>query len=144
MLNLMKISWPASLTYRVCHLWPASLIRKLFLLLLLLPTSLTGFQLQFMMMTVRMKIHLCLLMFLQLHQHQYFLNGSVQHVELVHSDFCGPLSSASFSGFKYFLTFIDDYSICTWVYFLKLKIEVTCSWPTRPLLKNNLVIKLLS
>ena len=33
------------------------------------------------MMTVRMKIHLCLLMFLQLHQHQYFLDGSVQHVK---------------------------------------------------------------
>ena len=28
-----------------------------------------------------MKIHLCLLMFLQLHQHQYFLDGSVQHVK---------------------------------------------------------------
>ena len=33
------------------------------------------------MMTVRMKIHLHLLMFLQLHQHQYFLDGSVQHVK---------------------------------------------------------------
>ena len=29
-----------------------------------------------------------------------------------------------FSGFKYFLTFIDDYFRCTWVYFLKLKSEV--------------------
>ena len=28
-----------------------------------------------------MKIHLCLLMFLKLHQHQYFLDGSVQHVK---------------------------------------------------------------
>ena len=35
-------------------------------------------------------------------------------LELVHSDLCGPLPSASFSGFKYFLTFIDDYSRCTW------------------------------
>ena len=31
-------------------------------------------------------------------------------LELVHSDLCGPLPFASFSGFKYFLTFIDDYS----------------------------------
>ena len=44
-------------------------------------------------------------------------------LELVHSDLCGPLPSASFSGFKYFLTFINDYSICIWVYFLKLKSE---------------------
>ena len=45
-------------------------------------------------------------------------------LELVHSDLCGPLPSASFFGFKYFLTFIDDYSRRTWVYFLKLKSEV--------------------
>ena len=32
------------------------------------------------MMTVRMKIHLRLIMFLQLHQHQHFLDGSVPHV----------------------------------------------------------------
>ena len=80
-LNLMKISWTASLTWWVCHLWPASLIRRLCLLLLLLLASLIGFQLQFLIMTVRMKIHLHLLMFLQLHQHQYFLDGSVQHVK---------------------------------------------------------------
>ena len=70
-----------SLTWRVCHLWPASLFRRLCLLLLLLPNFFKGFQLQFLMMTVRMKIHLRLLMFLKLHQHQYFLYGSVQHVK---------------------------------------------------------------
>jgi transposase InsO family protein len=37
---------------------------------------------------------------------------------------CGPLSSPSFSGCKYFLTFIDDFSRRTWVYFLKLKRKV--------------------
>jgi hypothetical protein len=45
-------------------------------------------------------------------------------LQLVHSDLCGPLSSPSFSRCKYFLTFIDDFSRCTWVYFLKLKSEV--------------------
>ena len=33
------------------------------------------------MMIVSMKIHLYLLMFLQLHQHQCLLDGSVQHVK---------------------------------------------------------------
>ena len=33
------------------------------------------------MMTVRMKIHLHLPMFLKLHQHQYFLDESVQHLK---------------------------------------------------------------
>ena len=45
-------------------------------------------------------------------------------LQLVHSDLCGPLLAVPFSGFKYFLTFIDDYSRRTWVYFLKLKSEV--------------------
>jgi hypothetical protein len=45
-------------------------------------------------------------------------------LQLVHNDLCGPLSSPSFSGCKYFLTFIDDFSRCTLVYFLKLKSEV--------------------
>ena len=45
-------------------------------------------------------------------------------MELMHSDLCGPLPSASFFGFKYFWTFIDDYTRCTWVYFLKIKSEL--------------------
>jgi transposase InsO family protein len=45
-------------------------------------------------------------------------------LQLVQSDLCGPLSSPSFSGCNYFLTFIDDFSRRTWVYLLKLKTEV--------------------
>jgi hypothetical protein len=45
-------------------------------------------------------------------------------LHIVHSDLCGPLSYPSFSGCKYFLTFIDDFSRHPWVYFLKLKSEV--------------------
>jgi transposase InsO family protein len=45
-------------------------------------------------------------------------------LQLVQSDLCGPLSSPSFYGCKYFLTFIDDFSRRTWVYFLKLKSKV--------------------
>ena len=42
----------------------------------------------------------------------------------MHSDLCCPLPVVFFSGYKYFLTFIDDFSRRTWVYFLKLKSEV--------------------
>ena len=45
-------------------------------------------------------------------------------LELLHGDLCGPLPVLSFSCYKYFLTFIDDFSRHTWVYFLKLKSEV--------------------
>jgi hypothetical protein len=46
------------------------------------------------------------------------------HLQLVHSDLCGSLSSPYFSRCKCFLTFIDEFSRCTWVYLLKLKSEV--------------------
>jgi transposase InsO family protein len=45
-------------------------------------------------------------------------------LELVHSDVCGPMPSTSLSGYVYYVSFIDDYSCKTWVYFLKSKDEV--------------------
>ena len=42
-------------------------------------------------------------------------------LELIHSDVCGPMSSTSLSGFEYYITFIDDYSRKTQMYFLKAK-----------------------
>ena len=46
-----------------------------------------------------------------------------QPLEIMHSDICGPMQTTSIRGCKYFLTFIDDYSIKTWVYFLKHKYD---------------------
>ena len=37
---------------------------------------------------------------------------------------CGPMSTVSLSGHEYYVTFIDDYSMKTWIYFLKAKGEV--------------------
>ena len=45
-------------------------------------------------------------------------------LDLVHSDVCGPMSVQSFRGYSYCVTFIDDYSRKTWIYFLKAKSEV--------------------
>jgi hypothetical protein len=49
---------------------------------------------------------------------------SQRKLELVHSDVCGPMSVESMGGQKYFVTFIDDYSRCCTVYFLRHKSEV--------------------
>ena len=43
---------------------------------------------------------------------------------MVHSDITGPFPHPSINKAKYVLTFIDDFSRYTWVYFLKLKFEV--------------------
>ena len=45
-------------------------------------------------------------------------------LELIHSDVYGPMPSISLSGYEYYVTFINDYSRNTWIYFLKNKIEV--------------------
>ena len=45
-------------------------------------------------------------------------------LELVHSDVCGPMQTASFGGAKYFVTFIDDYSRYVKIYPLKSKDQV--------------------
>jgi hypothetical protein len=45
-------------------------------------------------------------------------------LELIHLDVCGPMPSTSLSGYVYYVSFIDDYSSKTWVYFLKSKDEV--------------------
>ena len=44
--------------------------------------------------------------------------------ELVHSDVWGPASIDSFDGYRFYVTFIDDFSRSTFVYLLKLKSEV--------------------
>ena len=46
-----------------------------------------------------------------------------QPLELIHADICGPITPESFSGKRYLISFIDDYSRKTWAYFLKEKSE---------------------
>jgi transposase InsO family protein len=45
-------------------------------------------------------------------------------LELIHSDVCVPMPSSSIRGYVYYVSFIDDYSRKTWIYFLKSKDEV--------------------
>jgi hypothetical protein len=45
-------------------------------------------------------------------------------LDLVHSDVCGPMTTSTLSGARYFVTFIDDHSRKVWVYPLKTKDQV--------------------
>jgi hypothetical protein len=46
--------------------------------------------------------------------------------DIVHSDVWGISLVISHARYKYFVTFIDDFSRYTWVYFLQSKSEVFC------------------
>lgn len=45
-------------------------------------------------------------------------------LDLIHSDVCGLMSTTSLNGYEYYVTFIDDFSRKTWIYFMKNKDEV--------------------
>ena len=45
-------------------------------------------------------------------------------LEIIHFDVCGLMSSSSLSGYIYYVSFIDDFSRKTQIYFLKKKDEV--------------------
>jgi hypothetical protein len=47
-----------------------------------------------------------------------------QIFELVHSDVWGPAPITSYNNFRYYVTFIDDFSRNTWVYLLTSNDEV--------------------
>lgn len=50
------------------------------------------------------------------------LKMSVKHVlNVVHSDICGPIEVPTYSGNRYFITFVDEYSRMLWLYLIKLK-----------------------
>ena len=49
---------------------------------------------------------------------------STRKLQCVHSNVCGPMPIESIEGKKYFVSFIDDYSRCCRVYFMRHKSEV--------------------
>jgi transposase InsO family protein len=45
-------------------------------------------------------------------------------LDLIHSDVCGPMSSASLTSSLYYVVFIDDFSRKSWIFFMKTKGQV--------------------
>jgi hypothetical protein len=62
-------------------------------------------------------------------------------LDLVHSNVCGPMSQMSLSGHEYCVSFIDDYSRKTWIYFLKAKGEVFDRFQEFKALVENQTVK---
>ena len=58
-------------------------------------------------------------------------------LEIVYSGICGPMHTSSIGGCNYSLTFIDDYSTKTWVYFFKHKSKAfSCFQQFKALVEN--------
>ena len=48
-------------------------------------------------------------------------NRVTRILDLIHYDVCGPMSYVSLSGFEHYVTFIDDFSGKSWIFFMKTK-----------------------
>lgn len=51
-------------------------------------------------------------------------SSNTSHLLFIHYDMLGLAPIASLFGYRYFVTFINDYSKVTWIYVLKSKHEV--------------------
>ncbi|GJT03757.1 retrovirus-related pol polyprotein from transposon TNT 1-94 [Tanacetum coccineum] len=49
--------------------------------------------------------------------------NSKKRLHMLHMDLCGPMQVASINGKRYILVIVDDYSLYTWVHFLRTKDE---------------------
>lgn len=58
------------------------------------------------------------------------VNKNLHPFAIVHSDVWGPSPTSSLFGYRFFVTFIDDYSHCMWVYLMKFKDEVDSILPS--------------
>jgi hypothetical protein len=59
-------------------------------------------------------------------------------LDFIHSDVCGPMSSTSLASNLYYVTFINDSSKKTWIYYMKTKDEVLSKFQEfRALVENQ-------
>ena len=56
-------------------------------------------------------------------QYNYSTRVSTSPLELIHTDVWGPALPSS-EGFKYYVSFIDDYNRYCWIYLIKHKSDV--------------------
>ena len=65
--------------------------------------------------------------------------------KLVHTDVWGPSRTKSTLGFQYFVTFIDDYSRCTWIFLMKTRAELFLNFRSSMLkFELNLILQFVS
>ena len=56
---------------------------------------------------------------------KHSLTTSVTCIELIHMDVWGPYKITTYNGMNYFLTLVDDHSIWTWIFMLRVNFDVS-------------------
>jgi hypothetical protein len=78
--------------------------------------------------TIKFTSDVCQGCILGKHPEKKFDKGKAQrdssHIGMIHSDITGPFLQPSIGKARYVFTFIDDFSLFTWVFFLRLKSKV--------------------
>jgi transposase InsO family protein len=64
-------------------------------------------------------------------------------LDIVHSDVCRQMSTPFLNGYIYYVSFIDDYSCRTWIYFLNSKDEVFSKFKEFKDLVENLIERMI-
>ena len=59
----------------------------------------------------------------QTNQRRYDANRSLDVLELIHTDICGPFPSPSWNGQLYFISFIEDYPRSGYIYLIHEKAQ---------------------
>jgi GAG-pre-integrase domain len=60
----------------------------------------------------------------QTSMHKYIANRMTDVLELIHTDICRPFPTTTKNSHVYFISFIDDYSIYSYIYLIKQKAQV--------------------
>ena len=67
----------------------------------------------------------------------HHIHQTERALQIVHSDLCGPLQIPSITGNRYFITFIDDFTRFTIIYFMKSKAGAFNAFKTYKALAEN-------
>lgn len=80
--------------------------------------------------------HLLIVSLVSLQNTLVFLSQSLQIIgyhfllSMSHSDIWGPSRTQSTFGFRNFVTFVDDISPCTWIFFMEERSELVSTFQT--------------
>ena len=70
-------------------------------------------------------------------------HSTTKPLEIVHTDVCGPMRTTRLDGERYFLLFVDNFTLMTWMFLLKKNSEAfNCFQIFKELTENEINMKI--